>query len=161
MGWPSLVHILGMQSQPFVCAMSLPCLESCLLQMSTAFGSYNLSVPSLSPSLSVWYRCLIQGWALLNLLFSAHWPVMSLCINCHLLQKEASLIAWKAAQIYRYEDKYLEGSLILYLENNSSRFSPGTCDTINHRFLAQLTVPHMSYVLWSRFSIQSECAWLL
>lgn len=41
------------------------------------------------------------------LLLTAAWPVLSLHVNCHLLQKEVSLVRDDVVLIYRYDDKSL------------------------------------------------------
>ena len=39
-----------------------------------------------------WCKCLIQDWVLYSLSCAALWPAVSVCLNCYLLQKEASVM---------------------------------------------------------------------
>lgn len=41
------------------------------------------------------------------LLLTAAWSVLSLHVNCHLLQREVSLVRDDVVLIYRYDDKSL------------------------------------------------------
>lgn len=50
-------------------------------------------------------------------LFSAHWPVVGLCSNHHLLQKEASLMRAKRRTNLWFNEKSLAVGLLLPLVN--------------------------------------------
>lgn len=64
---------------------------NCPSPLGLSFSLPPVSYSSWSPE----GRHPIQGWVLQNLSLSAHCPVVGLCIDSHLLQKEASLMMAK------------------------------------------------------------------
>lgn len=110
-----IVHINSHGFCEFLCIMALCVWQilfhyRCLLPRAFIVHFY-LMLPE--PEGGMYFRYPIWTWGLHSLLVSAHWPVVDLCINCHLLLLK--LLSWELrdALVYGGKDKNLEESLSL------------------------------------------------
>lgn len=105
-GWSNLVQVLNMQSQSLrvpVCNGPVNPGKSSIADAAPS-GSYNFT-PSSAMILEPHGE---KEWVLHSFLFSEHSPVMCLCINLHLLQKQSSQMRVERCPKGCYEGRVME-----------------------------------------------------
>lgn len=132
----------------FICASSNLCLENSFLKvihhlwLSQSFCPLFCTDP--------WVFVCACDWTLQSPLFSTCWPVVCLCVNCHLEEK----LWWGFSDVLTYGsgNTLLAVILLLWLFSSidSSRLPPRAYDNIYSRFLVSLTVSNMDPISWSR-----------